>query len=69
MRALYPDKYVVEVQSASGMKAKKDGHTRVINREVLITNYVPDSVSVSRFGDKELRQMRMAMKDSENYHA
>jgi hypothetical protein len=69
IRALYPDEYVIAVQSTSGMKAKKDGQARVINKEVLITNYVPDSVAVSRFGDKEIRQMRMAMEDSEDYQA
>jgi DNA adenine methylase len=69
IRALYPDEYVVAVQSASGMKAKKEGLARVINKEVLITNFVPDSVSVSRFDEKEIRQMRMVMEDSENYQA
>lgn len=68
IRALYPDKYVIAVQSASGMKAKKEGRARVINKEVLITNFVPDSVSVSHFDEKEIRQMRMVMEDLENYH-
>jgi len=69
IRELYPDEYVVAVQSTSGMKVKKDGLTRAINKEVLITNYVPDSVSVSHFDEKEIRQMRMVMEDSENYQA
>ncbi len=69
IRALYPDEYVVAVQSASGMKAKKEGSARVINKEVLITNFVPDSVSVSRFDEREIRQMRMLMEDSEDYQA
>jgi hypothetical protein len=51
------------------MKAKKEGRERVMNKEVLITNYIPDSVSVSHFKDKEVRQMRMIMEDSENYQA
>ena len=67
IRALYSDEYVVAVQSTSGMKAKKEGRARVINKEVLIMNYLPDSVSVSRFDDKEIRQMRMVMEDSDNY--
>ena len=66
---LYPDNYVVAVQMASGMKAKKNGRERVINKEVLITNFLPDSVSVSRFNEKEIRQMRMVLDDSESYQA
>lgn len=69
VRTLYPQNYVVAVQMASGMKAKKDGNERVINKEVLITNYQPDSVAVSRFNDKEIRQIRMVMEDSEPYQA
>jgi DNA adenine methylase len=67
IRELYPNEYVIAVQSASGMKAKKQGRERVINKEVLITNYVPESVSVSHFNDKEIRQMRMIMEDSDTY--
>ena len=69
IRELYTDKYVVPVQSTSGMKAKKEGRERVINKEVLITNYIPDSVSVLHFGDDEVRQMRMVMDDSQTYQA
>ena len=64
---LYADNYVVVVQMASGMKAKKNGSERVINKEVLITNFLPDSTSVSRFNEKEIRQMRMVLEDSESY--
>lgn len=67
IRELYPENYVVEVQSASGMKAKKNGSERVINKEVLITNYLPDSTAVSQFGREEVRQMRMVMDDHEPY--
>lgn len=35
--------YFVQVQSASGMKEKKGGDTRVLNKEVLITNFEPPS--------------------------
>jgi DNA adenine methylase len=69
IRDLYPDKYVVPVQSASGMKAKKNGNERVINKEVLITNFLPDSMSVSYFKDQEVRQMRMILEDGDQYHS
>jgi DNA adenine methylase len=67
VRSLYQQNYVVAVQMASGMKAKKNGNERVINKEVLITNYQPDSIAVTRFGDREVRQMRMVMEDQEPY--
>jgi DNA adenine methylase len=41
VRRLYSDRFIIAVQSASGMKAEKHGPTRVMNREVLITNYEP----------------------------
>lgn len=69
IRALYPKNYVVSVQMASGMKTKKNGSERVINKEVLITNYLPDSTSVSRFEDKETRQMRMVLETKKPYKA
>jgi hypothetical protein len=49
------------------MKAKKEGHERAINKEVLITNYLPDSVAVSRFARKDVRQMRMVLEQPESY--
>ena len=67
IRQLYPENYVVAVQSASGMKAKKEGRERVMNKEVLITNYLPDSVAISHFDDRELRQMRMVLENQEPY--
>jgi DNA adenine methylase len=69
VRALYPENYVVSVQMASGMKAKKNGSERVINKEVLITNYLPDSTAVSHFQDSEVRQMRMVLEKDEPYKA
>lgn len=69
IRALYPDNYVIAVQMASGMKAKKNGSERVINKEVLITNYLPDSTAVSHFKDREVRQMRMVLEKGEPYEA
>ena len=67
VRELYPQNYVVAVQMASGMKAKKNAKERVINKEVLITNFLPDSTSVAHFEGKETRQMRMVLDKSEPY--
>ena len=67
VRGLYPQNYVVAVQMASGMKAKKNAKERVINKEVLITNFLPDSTSVAHFEGKETRQMRMVLDKSEPY--
>ncbi|MFZ5911486.1 MAG: DNA adenine methylase [Chloroflexota bacterium] len=69
VRAMYPDNYVVAVQMASGMKAKKNGSERVINKEVLITNYLPDSTAILHFKDREIRQMRMVLEKDEPYKA
>lgn len=69
VRALYPQNYVVAVQMASGMKAKKNAKERVVNKEVLITNFLPDSTSVAHFGGQETRQMRMVLDKSEPYQA
>jgi hypothetical protein len=33
--------YIITVQSASGMRVKKNDTSRVLNKEVLITNYAP----------------------------
>ncbi|MBV6394967.1 MAG: Modification methylase DpnIIA [Anaerolineales bacterium] len=67
MRELYPESYVVAVQMASGMKARKNGSERVINKEVLITNYLPDSTAVLHFKDQDVRQMRMVLEKDEPY--
>ncbi|NEQ96700.1 MAG: DNA adenine methylase [Cyanothece sp. SIO2G6] len=36
-----PDVHFVQVQSSSGMKTQKNSKTRVVNREVLVTNFQP----------------------------
>ncbi len=41
IRHLFADYFIIPVQSASGMRTKKHETTRVINREVLITNFAP----------------------------
>ncbi len=39
VRELYSGYHITPVQSFSGMKVKKDGHERVLNKEVLVTNF------------------------------
>jgi len=41
IRELFDRNFIISVQSASGMKVKKNDNTRVLNKEVLITNYKP----------------------------
>ncbi len=47
IRELYAQYYISTVQAYSGMNVKKNGSDRVMNREVLITNYEPDSKSTT----------------------
>ena len=61
IRALYPQNYIVAVQSFSGMRTEKRSRERVLNKEVLITNYLPDSTAVSRIEGS--RQMRMILEE------
>jgi DNA adenine methylase len=46
VHALFPDMWITPVRSASGMIAKKHGLTRVENREVLITNFDSQALSL-----------------------
>jgi DNA adenine methylase len=41
IRELFAKHYIISVQSASGMKVKKNNNSRVLNREVLVANYAP----------------------------
>ena len=41
IRDLFARNYIISVQSASGMKVKKNDNSRVLNREVLVTNFAP----------------------------
>jgi DNA adenine methylase len=49
IHALYEGYNITRVQSASGMSAKKGGGERVLNREVLITNFQPNQYSTPLF--------------------
>lgn len=41
MHDLFAQHFMISVQSASGMRVKKHDTSRVLNRELLITNYAP----------------------------
>lgn len=41
MRELFAKDYTISVQSASGMRVKKNDNSRVTNKEILITNFAP----------------------------
>ena len=41
IRELFAKYFIISVQSASGMRVKKNDTARVLNREVLVTNYPP----------------------------
>jgi DNA adenine methylase len=41
VHALFPDCYFTPIQSYSGMNTEKNSSERVVNKEVLITNYKP----------------------------
>ena len=41
IRTLFENYFIISVHSASGMNTQKNGTTRVINRELLITNFQP----------------------------
>lgn len=45
IRQLFGESYFTSIQSSSGMSEKKNGSSRVLNREILITNYEPPSVN------------------------
>lgn len=60
VHALYDDYHIIPVQSYSGMKQKKDGQDRVMNKEVLITNFVPESMSLTANGGLQQGLLRLA---------
>lgn len=60
---LFADYFIVSVQSASEMRTRKDDSSRVLNKEVLITNYVP--TVQAGYGSIELDSTQMALGFSE----
>lgn len=45
IRQMFVGAYFTSIQSSSGMSEKKNGSSRVLNREILITNYEPPMVN------------------------
>jgi DNA adenine methylase len=48
MRELFAQHHIMPVQSFSGMRTAKDKDERVLNQEILITNFVPKVTSATR---------------------
>jgi len=61
IRELYADHPIMAVQSASGMKAQKTGSARVVNREVLITNFAPAIHSAPLDTDPQQIRLQLAL--------
>ena len=59
MRELFVQHYIIAVQSASGMRVKKDDTSRVLNREILITNYKPSKHLT--YGEIESQQLSLGL--------
>jgi DNA adenine methylase len=45
---LFSAYHIVQVESASGMKAKKNGKERTVNQEVLVMNFEPNDLILSK---------------------
>ncbi len=61
VRELYADYPIVPVQSASGMKVQKTGSARVVNREVLITNFALTSDIAGLAADPQQIRLQLAL--------
>jgi len=57
IRELYTNHTIIPVQSFSGMRLKKHGSERVLNREVLVVNYSPSTQTVE---ERELAQLEQS---------
>ena len=56
---LFADDFIISVQSSSGMRTRKNDSSRVLNKEVLISNYAP-AVHIG-YGCIELDKTQMAL--------
>jgi DNA adenine methylase len=59
MRDFFPGHFIISVQSSSGMRVKKNDTTRVLNREILITNFSPKVNP--RYSATQQRQLTLAL--------
>lgn len=51
IRELFAQHFVLTVQSSSGMNTQKDGSTRVLNKEIIITNFNPPNGTTIAHGE------------------
>jgi len=65
IRALHGDYFIIPVQSSSGMKVEKHGSARVINREVLVTNFAPPNKLLIT---QPMRRKRCAVRSGRRVH-
>ena len=68
MHALFPEHFIMAVQSASGMNVEKNGGTRVLNREVLITNFAPPKHMLANRPPAAPEQGLLELEASADYH-
>ena len=68
MRELFAEHFIMAVQSASGMSAEKNGDSRVVNREVLITNFAPPKQLVTRSLVPAMQQTLLTLESQAEYH-
>jgi DNA adenine methylase len=55
VRALFGQYFITPVQASSGMNTEKNGSTRVLNKEILITSFAPTSKTPASGGDNDQR--------------
>ena len=53
VRSLYEKYHIIPVRAFSGMRVSKNGTTRVLNEEVLITNFTPQANTTEQTREKE----------------
>ena len=68
MHTLFSHYFILAVQSASGMNTKKNGTSRTLNREVLITNYSPPK-SLTLQAASSLAQPVLELESGAAYYA
>jgi DNA adenine methylase len=64
---MFSDHYIMAVQSASGMNTEKNGSTRVMNREVLVTNYPPARHLLVDLPAAESQQVQLELESKAEY--
>ena len=67
MYALFPDHFILGVQSASGMSAEKNGGVRTLNKEVLITNYPPPKSLLAEQKEVPMSQPTLELEAAASY--